>query len=391
MRLSIFAIIASLLILSCSKSDDGDDSSSNKEAQVTIIVYMVGDNNLNSNITKDIKEMENALYYTDTDSNLILYVDQSSSSYLGSDPQILEVKGNSSTSSLNSKTIKTYDEQDSTDPAVISEVLNDIRTLYPADSYGLILWSHATGWIKALEDNDTTSASASRSFGDDDGNNINNSDLSAALPFDFDFIWFDCCLMGNVETLYEYRNNAPILIASPTETMADGMPYEKTVPYLLEGDYLSAAQAFFNHYANAETDLVGGDSVSAYATISVYDASKLENLAATISEQTIRCGGYPTNVSRTYIQKLTYISSYTNLLYDMVDAIDTLFDDEAVDAVEEALDELILYTANTSKFMSVTLYSYSGISCYVPLNSSSYTSDDEAFYNTLSWAEAVGW
>lgn len=40
--------------------------------------------------------------------------------------------------------LKTYEEMDSADPEVLKEVLNEMQELYPSDSYGLILGSHAS-------------------------------------------------------------------------------------------------------------------------------------------------------------------------------------------------------------------------------------------------------
>ena len=44
----------------------------------------------------------------------------------------------------------------------------------------------------------------------------------------FSFIYFDSCFMGNIESLYELRNNASAIVASPTEVLTEGMPYDKT-------------------------------------------------------------------------------------------------------------------------------------------------------------------
>lgn len=224
------------------------------------------------------------------------------------------------------------------------------------------------------------------SFGDDNSYGINNDVLAAALPISFDFIWFDCCLMGNAETLYEYRSKASTIVASPNEILAYGAPYEKIVPYLFEGDYDGGAKSFFYHYSSNNTDLCSGSVMTAAATIAVYDPSKLEDLATVIAAQTERCGGYPTVTSTTGIQTMGYSSAYQKQFFDLVDAIDYLFDNEAVEAVEAALDELISYKAATSSFGSVAMNTYCGISIYVPK-----TTDQNTYYNSLSWTQAVGW
>ena len=43
--------------------------------------------------------------------------------------------------------VKKYPAQLSTDYKVMGEVFRDAFTLFPAENKGLILWSHADGWV----------------------------------------------------------------------------------------------------------------------------------------------------------------------------------------------------------------------------------------------------
>lgn len=403
----LLLICVILLSVACGKSNSGGGDNPYNEKSLTIIVYMVADNNLYKNAFYDLQEMEYALASIDTDANVVVYVDSYSYSDFGASPQILEVVGDTNTSTIASQVVKTYDERNSVDPAIITSTLNDIAEMYPAENYGLVLWSHATGWLEAevsasVAANYTEKilGTMTMSYGSDgdsgtsgDGNyyNINNDELSAALPFHFDFIWFDCCLMGNVETLYEYRGNANTLIASPQEILINGMPYEKLIPHMITGDYEAGAQAYYEHYANKEKDLTTSSYCSPYATISVYDASKFDNLASVVATQTSRCGGYPSeNIVVSNVQTMGYGSSYQSTFFDLSDAVDYLFDYEALSAVDLALSELITYKAATETFDSVSLDKYCGISCYIPRSTTSKTSQD-TYYSTLSWAKAIGW
>ena len=97
------------------------------------------------------------------------------------------------------KIMKTYSEINSASAARMQEVLMDIIELYPARSYGLILWSHGTSWLP--------SNTSLRSFGKDHGSEMDIPDLSISLPVYFDFILFDACLMGSVEVAYELKDN----------------------------------------------------------------------------------------------------------------------------------------------------------------------------------------
>ena len=68
--------------------------------------------------------------------------------------------------------------QIATDPVVMEEVLKDMQKIAPSDSYGLILGSHASGWMKG-------NSVQSKAFGDDDGYNINIPDLADVLKIVF--------------------------------------------------------------------------------------------------------------------------------------------------------------------------------------------------------------
>ncbi|MFI3266446.1 MAG: clostripain-related cysteine peptidase [Rikenellaceae bacterium] len=391
---ALLVILLATLTVGCTKNIT---STEYPDLDKTIIVYMVADNNLNTNAYNDIQEMEYALSGIDQTANLIVYIDKNYDSQIGSTPQILRIVADTDISTIASTVVKQYSEQDSTDPTVVSKVLDDIMTTFPAEQYGLILWSHSTGWLEAAVSSTSASYSTADyggatmlSFGNDNDNEVNNDILSQALPTNLDFIWFDCCLMGNAETIYEYRNNADIIIASPNEVLSYGMPYEKTMPYLIDGDYTGAAKAFFDHYSNQEKDLVSNYYVDAYATIAVYQTDQIENLATVISEQTQRCGGYPTNPNVSSVQRMAYDSDFLKLFFDLSDGIDCLFDQQAVDAVDDALDNLILYKAATPTFDYLSMNKYCGITCYLPRTNISATSDDN-YYSTLDWAKAVGW
>ena len=53
------------------------------------------------------------------------------------------------------------------------------------------------------------------------------TELAAALPHNYEFILFDCCLMGGIEVAYEFKDKCEYMLFSPTEILADGFPYEK--------------------------------------------------------------------------------------------------------------------------------------------------------------------
>jgi hypothetical protein len=60
----------------------------------------------------------------------------------------------------------------------------------------------------------------------------------------------DACLMGSVEVAYELRNKADFIIASPTEVIYMGYPYDRIIPELTrkQPDLKKVASDYFNFY-----------------------------------------------------------------------------------------------------------------------------------------------
>ena len=50
---------------------------------------------------------------------------------------------------LKVKVLKKYGDHNSSDPAVMKMIFEDMKSLAPTNSYGAILWSHATNWVPA--------------------------------------------------------------------------------------------------------------------------------------------------------------------------------------------------------------------------------------------------
>src|SRR5690606_42061570 len=114
----------------------------------------------------------------------------------------------------------------SADPMVMKRVITDAMERFPSQSYGLILWSHATGWIPP-----PAGKIKLKSFGDDQGDEMDIKELKNALPNNLDFILFDACSMASVEVLYEIKDKAKHFIVSQCEAVANRMPYNNIVDY----------------------------------------------------------------------------------------------------------------------------------------------------------------
>lgn len=349
-----------LIIFSGCRSAKEDEVMPEIYSERTIIVYMSADNDLSTDAIDDIEEMKKG--YSGNGVNLVAFVDLARES-----PYLLEITSGSG------KVVKTYNEINSASTAQMQEVLMDIIKLYPARSYGLILWSHGTSWLPA-----NTSL---RSFGRDHGSEMNIPDLSMSLPIYFDFILFDACLMGSVEVAYELKDRTGYIIASSMEIIYRGFPYDRVIPELIKPaiDYTSVGRHYFDYYDNMK---------GAYrsATISVIETRYLRELALQLKrlfdENTTNA--YP--LDRASVQRLdTYEEQYC---FDLEDFVNTAFPGENKSQFINTLDDVIIYKAHTPLFLSkYEIATYSGLSCYIPLPE---REDLNSYYKTLAWCKDTG-
>jgi hypothetical protein len=193
----ILSFITILFLYSCEK----DNSETPSLPARTVIVYMIADNNLDNFAVNDINEMEQG-WNSKLNGNLIVYVDRAQGAGVAH-PVVYKIT-HDTTSNVVSPVVNVYAEQNSADASIMHQILSDIITDCPAENYGLILWSHGTGWLPAGATTDNQSKQIEqRSFGRDNDSEMNIFELKVALPRHFDFIIFDACYMGTIEVIYE--------------------------------------------------------------------------------------------------------------------------------------------------------------------------------------------
>ena len=229
----VFSVVLLLLLGSCSS----DDPIPHKEAPHKLVfVYMVADNNLDYFAVQDLNEME-AGFPPNTKDKLVVYVDRGRNGR-PSHPYLMEIKHDESDAII-SPILRSFPEQNSADAQVFHSVLKEVFDYYKNENFGargLVLWSHGNAWLpngvsiltnrdKLLEEEKQI-----KSFGLDNVPEISNMDIKELAKvlgnYHFEFLLFDACFMSSIEVIYELRNTADYLIASPTEILSNGFPYQ---------------------------------------------------------------------------------------------------------------------------------------------------------------------
>ncbi|WP_304204017.1 clostripain-related cysteine peptidase [Phocaeicola plebeius] len=293
----------------------------------------------------------------------------------------------------------TMNSQIATDPAVMEEVFTDMQTVAPSDSYGLILGSHASGWMKGT-------SVPTKAFGDDDGYNIDIPDLADVLKNSFseklDFVLFDACMMGTVEVGYELRETTSYCIASVMETPVYGFPYDQILPYLYSEnvDYSAVCHEFISF--NKTKD--------AWGTCAVMDCSQMENLASAVKAKLSEWQDALSSVSMQNVQQYG-VNSYKYFSYDVLDffrelgrksgVVKTTDLNEAIASVQGALNQAVIAKDCLSGVdydfdgLVIDGTRFCGIGMYIPKEYNPYVANKTAWNNyyeqSISWYRAAGW
>ena len=271
----------------------------------------------------------------------------------------------------------TMNSQIATDPVVMEEVFTDMQTVAPSDSYGLILGSHASGWMKGT-------SVPTKAFGDDDGYNIDIPDLADVLKNSFseklDFVLFDACMMGTAEVGYELRETTSYCIASVMETPVYGFPYDQILPYLYSEnvDYSAVCHEFISF--NKTKDVWG--------TCAVMDCSQMENLASAVKAKLSEWQDALSSVSMQNVQQYG-VNSYKYFSYDVLDFFRELGGksgvaetdlNEAIASIQTVLNEAVIakecipnpsnssFRVDETRFCGIGMYIPKEVNDYVPDN-----------------------
>lgn len=368
-----------MAITSACESDDKDSPDTTPPTTTvsrTVLVYMVADNSLGRQYGRDdadLTEMLDGVKDGGLNGGRLLVYHNRPYTSNGNPPEMLEV------TEAGLKVLKTYPDDPSiysVDPERISEVMADMKTLAPANDYGLVLWSHANSWLGPATEDDPMY----RSFGEDRGAHITVQTLASTLSDEaFKFVYFDCCLMGNVETLYELRHLAPVMVASPTELHIDGMPYDENVPlmFLEEPDMETAAENTYQYYVSSNNP----------CQMTVINTAGLEGLATATRAIMETVEDYPSYSEIMSLQRYSKPGEVCNG-YDMEQYMELLAADrepELLEAWRNALDGTVDYMAATTSGIGglvIDLDHYCGLASFAFRD---FSDISWRGYNTLQW------
>lgn len=434
MKPFFFLFLLLPLLQACDLFAGADEPSPEPEhLSRTVLVYWAGQNSLGWKDfhKKDSAEIMQGARHMKRGERLLLFIDDAQK------PRLYEVAKDYGAPKL----LRRWTEElNAADSATLRELLVWMRTHYASDDYGLVLASHATGWVpspKEVAQGITkaewllppTKTLRQQTYGMDVGPEGNMQRDHAALgdnPDEMDivamataikesgvrprYILFDCCLMQNIEVLYALRHTTDYIMASPIAISAEGGPYAELIQQGLFSQnivdlgrtYVEAYQRNFKQTPQAMgivMSIVRTDKVEAIA----------EELAKVLPQKQENEKGETRYWNMEKVQKYAYFHRYNFYrphYYDLNDALRQTLAPEDYAKVKKAIAEAVVYKGTTVKFFQpgshylyepVDATNYCGISMFVPQDiyakvatSSKLGNLNEAFRHT-AWYEAAGW
>lgn len=358
-------LLLGMLLSACEK----DDYEPKTAINCTMLFYMGGDNNLSNEVNAKIEQIKTA--QLPKDCRVVIYTD-----VRGENPQLLELTLDNGR--LTVETVHTYPESNSASAETFGAVLREITERYQCPSYGLVLFSHASGWLPEGTYNNTVSRSvpALRSVIIDGASEMELPAFAASIPDGmFDFVVFEACYMAGVEVAYELKDKARHIVASAAEIVSPGFAacYKEALPYLYAGDLLG-----FCRTVEADYRTRSGDYGS--LTLSLIDTKGLDALADVVRGMELQGGNG--NIQ-------AFDRNGGTLFFDLGESYKSVGNGQHA-ALQSAIDGCVVWKAATATFMPTyggfEVKAHSGLTTYIPQEN--YTRLNEA-YKDLKWYKAI--
>ena len=420
------ALLALALAASCGK--EGGDARFDDYERVMIMVS-AGRNSLSANLLDDLRELQEGYVPAWNEHKALVIISHNlNRSYVYADATeayvIRLVRGRSG--QVFADTLKRYPETTVlTDKADFEAILRYVGAEFPSKHYGMVYSSHGWGFLPkgyynhrdelekdpsfaparraprasvrmpsgafpyvpdAVDGEPRTKSVGQEVFVENGATvayEMDIADFAAAIPYHLDYMIFDACLMGGVETAWVFRDKADRFIGSQAEIVSDGLDYQQLASRLLEGDapdLEGVCQDFYDMYKYAK-------GWRQTATVSLVDTGALDPLAAVCKPLFAK---YRTDILALQPGRVQhYYSGEHPWYFDLKDVlIQAGATQEELARLQNALDGCVLFKRATPRVLDLyDVTVFSGLSMYLPSVPGEYL---RSYYRQLGWNQASG-
>ena len=294
------------------------------------------------------------------------------------------------------------------DHSILEDNICAALNFAPAEKYALVIGSHGLGWIPVENTPNQISrelslpgqkpaeiwkrnenAEMTRHFGDSSDTRYDVSELAQAIResnIELEYLLFDACFMGNIESAYDLRHVTKHIIGSPCEVMGYGFPYARIMKHMLTNGGTSYN---LDKICSEYVDYYKTEAVTHSACVALTNTSELEALAEAMKE--VFKADEKANFSLDKVQYYEGISPH--VFYDLEHIVElSCADANAVAKFKAQLKKTVTSRYHTDSFYSA--YS-SGNSYYHAINyysgiSTSYKSKTYEYdWKNTAWYKAT--
>lgn len=352
-----------------------------KTSLITLVVYMGGDNNLAQETVEKISAIQsfarNSRQVESGEVNILIYQDTNR------ETKLYKARYGADRAEL----LETYSNENSASPEVFGRVLHDCMSLAPAKSYGLILFSHASGWLpEGTLLRPLGPGVSSRSLVVD-GTSQSEMDIKGfaqAIPDGtFDYIVFEACFMVGVEVVYELKDKTKFIVGSSAEMLSPGFTgfYPEVLNELcrtsvpVKTKLVNMATVYFDHYNRQQ-------GTSRSATISVIQTEGLNRLSELVKKSSL-----DSNID---IRGVQHFDRYQyRLFFDLGDYAEQSDANGSAEIVS-CMNEIVVFKQATPSFLrelnGFVIRKHSGLTTYIEQEGFPYLNRK---YKELKWAKAL--
>ncbi len=360
------------------------------EKDWTLLVFLNGNNNLDSFGKDDMNEMEKV-----GSTDRINVVSQWAS-YSRRTTQRIYVQKDSNTQQVTSPVLQ---DMGLVDMGSVEELISFVKwgmENYPAKHYFIDIWNHGNGWQKNALD----TIFKDISYDDFSGNRITTEELGVAmadiktfLGRNVDVLGFDACLMAMAEIGAEVAASTDYMVGSEDLEPGAGWPYDDFLAKANEGNVYKDPKSLNADLVKTYVDSYsGGSQGSRSVTLAAHDLKALRNMYAAFSNLATAlnqvAASNPDALTSAIRSTLGfYGSDYKDLGHFLVNLQTRSLGIDA-DVIQSAATQL--KSVVTSNLATGQFAEAQGLSVWIPSYASSWSSYGDR-YKKFVFDQETGW
>jgi hypothetical protein len=362
-------------------------NTSYQNAAWTIMVYLDGDNNLESNAIDDFNEM--AQVGSTSEVNIVVQFDR----VYGYD------RSHNDWTSTKRFHVAKYmrptpenalldiGEANMGDPQTLINFANWAISNYPANNYCLIFWDHGEGWKY-------NSGGDRKGLCDDltDNDRLTTSEMEEALRIvtgngvdKLEIIGFDACLMGMIEVAYEIEDYGMYMVASEETEPVTGWNYNSSLDALVKNPMMypeELGKQFVDSYYGYEITL---------ATIDLGKLNTLVDAADDFSKTVVQDEKYRP-VVRYAFENVEVFQDYDFVdLYHFAELCYKYTNDVNIKNAAQNIFNRVETVITSEKHDTYYHTNVHGLSVYLPYYGFDYNYQYLKFAQDTHWDEMIIW